>query len=262
MATKGAGWTTFPYKDKLYEYAGPALKKNWERLHAGDGEPLPKEAAAQEAWRLFHAGEFEKAVTIGLAAGGSAINAANKAANIYANYLEESEPKQIKIYEEVAARCETLQKADAKNASACYAHAYALGRYSQLVGIAKALSQGIAGRVRASLDKTLKLHPRNADAHIALGAYHAEIINKVGAMVGGLTYGASKDKATEHYQMAMKLNPDSAIARIEYANGLVMLHGKSKMSEAKMLYAEAAKCKPVDAMERLDVELAKSESEG
>ena len=124
------------------------------------------------------------------------------------------------------------------------------------------MAQGIAGKVRASLDKTLKLQPKNADAHIAMGAYHAEIINKVGGIVGGLTYGANKDKALEHYQSALKLNPDSAIARIEYAQGLVMLQGKSKMKDAEKLYAEAAKCVPTDAMERLDVELAKSETEG
>jgi tetratricopeptide (TPR) repeat protein len=259
MATKAAGWTAFPHKDKAYDYAGLALKKNWDRLHRGDCEPFPKDESAQEAWRLFHAGEFEKAVSAGLAAGGSAINAANKAANIYANYLEEAEAKQIRIFQDVAHRCEAMQEADPKNASAFYAHAYALGRYSQLVGVAKALQQGIAGKVRASLEKTLKLQPKNADAHIAMGAYHAEIINKVGAMVGGLTYGAKTDKAIEHYKKAIELNPDSAIARIEYAQGLVMLHGKSKMKDAEKLYAEAAKCVPMDAMERLDVELAKSE---
>jgi len=255
------GWAAFPYKDDAYAYAGPALKKNWERLHRGDCEPFPKDEAAQEAWRLFHAGEFEAAVAAGLAAGGSGINAANKAANIYANYLEKSEGRQTKIYEESAARCEGLQRTDPKNVNAFYLHAYALGRYSQLVGVGKALAQGIAGKVKTSLDTALKLQPKHADAHIALGAYHAEIIGKVGSLVGGLTYGASKDKSLEHYQTGLKLNPDSAIARIEYANGMVMLVGKSKMKDAEKLYAEAAACKPADAMERLDVELAKEESE-
>ena len=258
---KTGGWIAFPHKDKAYEYAGAALKKNWERLHRGDCELFPPVPAAQQAWRLFHAGEFEAAVSAGLTAGGIGINAANKAANIYANYLETSEPAQIRIYQDVANRCEDMQAADPTNASAFYAHAYALGRYSQLVGVAKALAQGIAGKVRASIEQTLKLQPKNADAHIAMGAYHAEIINKVGAMVGGLTYGANKDKALQHYQTALELNPDSAIARIEYAQGLVMLHGKSKMKDAEKLYAEAAKCVPVDAMERLDVELARSEIE-
>jgi len=256
------GWAAFPHKDSAYDYSGPSLKKHWDRLHRGDCEPFPKDAAAQEAWRLFHAGEFESAVAVGLEAGGSGINAANKAANIYANYLETSEQKQIKIFEEVAKRCESLQRTDPKMVNGYYLHAYALGRYSQLVGVAKALTQGIAGKVKGSLDTTLKLLPKHADAHTAIGAYHAEIIAKVGALVGGLTYGASKDKSIDHYQEAIKLNPDSAIARIEYANGIVMLMGKSKMKDAEKLYEEAAKCNPLDAMERLDVELAKSEVAG
>ena len=60
----------------------------------------------------------------------------------------------------------------------------------------------------------------------------------------------------------MKLNPDSAIAHIEYANGIVMLMGRAKMKDAEKLYAHAARCSAVDAMERLDVELAKSEVAG
>ena len=76
-----------------------------------------------------------------------------------------------------------------------------------------------------------------------------------------MTYGAKKDSALEHYQKALKLNPDSAIARIEYGNGLILLMGKSQIGEATKLYEQAVKCKPADAMERLDVELARSELE-
>jgi hypothetical protein len=42
---------------------------------------------------------------------------------------------------------------------------------------------------------------------------------------------------------------------------MVMLEGKKKLEEAGRLYEEAAQCKPVDAMERLDVETARSELE-
>ena len=41
----------------------------------------------------------------------------------------------------------------------------------------------------------------------------------------------------------------------------MLLFGKSKVDEATKLYEKAAACKPADAMERLDVELAKSELE-
>jgi tetratricopeptide (TPR) repeat protein len=256
-----AGWTKFPHADKAYVYAGDALKKAWARLHKSDCEPFPKDAAAQEAWRAFHAGEFERAVSEGLEAGPSGMNAANKAACIYGTYLETAAAKKIKIFEDAAARCEAAMKADPKNANAYYLHAYALGRYAQGISITKALAQGVGGKVKESLTQAIKLEPKHADAHIALGAYHAEIIDKVGAMVGGLTYGAKKETGADAFEKALKLNPDSAIARIEYANGLVMMYGKSKMKEAEKLYAEAAACKPVDAMERLDVELAKENLE-
>ena len=53
----------------------------------------------------------------------------------------------------------------------------------------------------------------------------------------------------------------SAIAKVEYANGLVMLEGDKRMKEAEALYAEAAAMTPMDAMERLDIEMAKAELE-
>jgi len=126
----------------------------------------------------------------------------------------------------------------------------------------KALAQGIGSKVKASLDKALALAPNHADAHLALGAYHAEVVAKVGGTLAKLTYGASRDEAVKHFALARKLLPDSAICRIEEANGLVLLFGKAKLAEAEKLYAEAAKCSPADAMQKLDAEHAREEAEG
>ena len=256
-----AAWKKFPHADKAYVFAGAALKKHWERLHRGDRESFPAEAAVQEAWRLYHQGEFHKASEAGLAAGIDGYNVANKATMIYANYLEDDEKRKLTLFQEISARCEDLQQAQPKNANAYYIQAYALGRYSQGISVIKALTQGLGGKIKAALETALKLDPKHADAHSALGAYHAEVVDKVGAMVGKLTYGASKDVAVKHFESALKLAPDSAIACIEYANALVMLFGDKRMDEAVKLYEKAAAATPVDAMERLDVELAKSELE-
>ena len=275
-------WRDFPHADKAYDYAGGALEKNWARLHKGDCEPYPSAAElkklvaahpklapegsiedaakmVQDAWRAYHKGDFASAVDLGVSAGLLGVNVANKAANIYATYLEKDEKKQLEIFLESTKRGEKLQAAAPTMANAHYFYAQALGRYSQGISIAKALADGHATKVKKALDTALKLEPKHSDAHIALGAYHAEIINKVGGMIGGLTYGADKKAGANHFQTAVKLNPDSAIARIEYANGLVMMFGKEKLKEATKLYEEAAACKPLDAMERLDVEAAKEE---
>jgi tetratricopeptide (TPR) repeat protein len=165
------------------------------------------------------------------------------------------------LFEEAAAWADARRAEAPKDANAHYLYAYALGRYGQGISVAKALAQGMGGKIKDALGKAMKLAPQHADAHTAFGAYQAEVIAKVGALVAGVTYGAKKDSALEHFQKAMKLNPDSAIARIEHANGLILLFGNERLTDATKLYEQAAACKPADAMERLDVELARSELE-
>ena len=255
-----AKWTAFPHAGD-YTFDAASLKKNWSRLHQGDCEPLPKEAAVLQAWVLFHNGEFQKAAEAGLKAGGAGITVANKATSIYANYLENKEKTKLELFMEVAQRAEAQQAADPKNANAWYWQAYALGRYGQGISVAKALAQGLGTKVKNALEQAIKLSPKHADAHIALAAFHAEVIDKVGSLIGGMTYGAKKDVGLSLFKESLKLNPGSAIAMIEYANGMVMLEGDKKMKEATKLYEQAAASTPMDAMERLDVEMAKAELE-
>jgi tetratricopeptide (TPR) repeat protein len=255
-----AKWTAFPYDAADYTYDAAALKKHWARLHKGDAEPFPKDEAVLAAWSLFHSGQFQKAFEAGLKTGGGGITVANKAQAIYANYLEKSEKAKLEMFQEVAARAEAQAAAEPKNANAPYWMAYALGRYSQGISVAKALAQGLGSKVKNALETTIALAPKHADAHIALGTFHAEVIDKVGKLLGK-TQGADTATGLKMFKQALVLNPDSAIAMVEYANGLVMLEGDKRMKEAEKLYAEAAACTPVDAMERLDVEMAKAELE-
>jgi tetratricopeptide (TPR) repeat protein len=253
-------WKRFPYASDAYAYDGATLEKNWSRLHAGDREPFPEDERVQDAWRAYQRGDFEAAARQGEVLGALGANVAAKAINIYASYLVEDREEKIALFQRAAALAESLQQSD--NANSWYLHAQALGRYSQCISVAKALGQGLGGKIKHALETALRLEKRHADAHIALGAYHAEVVDKIGGMIASLTYGASKDAAVKHFEEALKLNPTSAIARMEYANALAMLFGASKLKQATALYEEAAKCVPADAMERLDVEAAKAEIAG
>jgi tetratricopeptide (TPR) repeat protein len=254
-------WTKFPHADKAYVYDAAGLKKHWSRLHRGDCEPFPKDAGVLAAWQHFHAGEFALAVDAGVAAGGAGVNAAVKAQTVYAHYLEKTDKAKLALFEEAAGWADERRTEAPKDANAQYLYAFALGRYGQGISVAKALAQGYGGKIKDALLLALKLDAKHADAHTAFGSYQAEVISKVGGMIAGMTYGAKKDSALENFQKAVKLNPESAITRIEYANGLILLFGKGRIDDATRLYEEAAGMKPVDAMERLDVELAKSELE-
>jgi tetratricopeptide (TPR) repeat protein len=251
-----AKWSRYPHDQKSITYAGDSLKKNWDALHKGDNEPFPKDADLQEAWRQFHAGNFAEA-----AAAGRGHSVEIKATSIYANHIEAKAASKVKLFQDAIKLAEALITAEPKNPNAHYQYAYAAGRYSQSISVIKALKEGYGGKIRHALDAAIKLDPKHADAHTAMGSYHAEIIDKVGSMVGKLTYGANKDASVEHYEKAIKLNPQSPIAHIEYANGLLMLFGDKEVDKATELYEKAAKMKGRDAMEVMDIAAAKAELE-
>ncbi|TWI03933.1 hypothetical protein IP90_01752 [Luteimonas cucumeris] len=283
MAAKSV-WAPFPHDAKGYAYAGDALGKAWSKLHAGDVEPYPdarhaealidaagkaaKKAQAetlstdlQDAWRAFHRGDFKAAFDAGEALGPLGASVAVKAIGIHATYLVDDDAEKLKRFEHAAKLAEAAVKALPDEANSHYRHAFALGRYSQGLSIAKALKQGIAGKVRESLDAALELAPKHAEAHTALALYHAEIIGKIGAMIGGLTYGAKASEAESHIKAALKLTPDSPIAHVEHGNVLMLLYGDKKEDAAAAAYEKAARLKPRDAMEALDAAYAREQLE-
>ena len=251
-----AGWTAFPYPGE-YRFDAARVRQQWARLHAGDAEPLPTDPQALAAWALFHSGEFQKAVELGLALGGAGITVANKAACVYATYLEKREQTRLDLYLEVARRAEAQARKEPNNLNAHYWQGYALGRYSQGISVAKALAQGLGSQVKDALENVIALEPRHADAHIALGAFHAEVIDKVGALIGGMAYGARKDTGLNLFEQALRINFASVLGMIEYANAMLMLEGDKMLADANRLYEQAARARPLDAMERLDMELAR-----
>jgi tetratricopeptide (TPR) repeat protein len=280
MAKKS--WAPFPHASKAFDYDGVKLAKAWQALHAGDQEPFPdekrvavlirknpklgKDAAAiasalQDAWRAFHRGDFEAAYDHGVALNALGASVAIKAGGIHAAYLVEDDATKTKRYESLVRFAEDAIDALPDEANSHYRYAFALGRLSQTISIGKALAQGLAGKVRSALDATLQRSPKHAEAHTALGVYHAEIVAKVGGMLAKLTYGANASDAEKHLGQALKLTPDAPIAWIEYGNALLLLHGGKREDDAAEAYDKASKLKPRDAMEALDVAWAKAQLE-
>lgn len=270
-------WTAFPHDATAFNYKGKALEKNWPRLHRGDCEPFPSvealhvrlkhapagasaaEAATgvQDAWRAYHGGDFHRAHQLGLELGAPGFAVAIKAVAMYASYLEASTKRSQELLLTASEHAEEMSDILPKEANAHYLLALTLGRYSQSLSILQALAQGMAPRIETALQRTLKLAPKHAEAHAALGLYHAEIIGKLGALAGGLSYGASADKSIEHFRKALKLNPDSAIVKLEYARALRLIDADEHADEIETLLTQAVKCTAMDAVELLDTERAR-----
>ncbi len=250
-------WTRSPYRDApVFDTSN--LLAHWPRLHAGQGLQPPAPGVLAEGWALYHSGDFERAAVLGLRHGPDGMALANQATAIYANYLEPREAVRLALFRQVIERATMQAAAEPDNCQAHYWQAYALGRYSQGISVARALAQGLGGKVKSALERVIALQPSHADGHIALAAFHAEVIDKVGPLVGRMTYGARADDAIELFERGLRLNPHSASALMEYARGLLMLQGDSHLGEATRLYERAAAMVPADARERLDIELARA----
>jgi len=278
-------WNSFPHPNSDFLFEDSELRDAWSDLHRGDCVEYPDDEWVQRtldqnpdaspesfdgdvtalagliraAWRGFHSGDFQQATELSEQCGLLAHAAGNKATGIYATYLEPDESVKQACFLSAVKRAEAAIETLPDDANSHYFHAFNLGRYSQSISIVKALSQGLGGKIQSSLQTTLELEPEHAEAHTAMGMYHAEVISKVGKLLGKMTYGASAAKALEHFDRALELTPDSPIAHIEYGNGLYLLFEDDRIDEVTDLYVKATELTANDAMEKLDIEAALAE---
>jgi tetratricopeptide (TPR) repeat protein len=248
-------WHT--YTGRPFDFSGAALEQHWPILHAGNREPWPGDPVVQDGWRAYHEGRFEDAVRIGEGHGGLGLVPAAFAATIYAHYLEPNEDRKVEIFERAMALAESATKACADNANAFYMYAVSHGRYSQFVSMIDALAKGLGPKIRDAAKRCLELQPDHAEGHATLAGWHAEIVDKVGGMLAGLSFGARKDDAEELYDRALALAPGSPVPYIEKAAGMLLMFGESSREDAMQLLQKAVSLEPADAMQALDIEKAR-----
>lgn len=245
-------WTKTPIDTSDMDLSGDKLKEHWDKLHAGNHEPYPTNEAVADAWRRYHLGDFAKAAELGLAAGGEGIVPAAFAGTIYAHYVEQDDDRKIALFKEVMGWCEKAEEDGISTANLHYIHSVTMGRYSQFISMIEALAQGFGGRIKEQAEKCLEMDDAHAEGHVTLAGWHAAIVDQAGAMMAKMLYGANRDSAIEHYDIGVKLAPDSPVPSIEYADGLEVLFGEKKKAQIIELIDTALQKEAVDAMQRLD----------
>jgi tetratricopeptide (TPR) repeat protein len=254
-------WKPFPFPEPAFVYDAASLRQHWARLHQGDLEVFPVKAPLVEAWIAFHAGDFHRAMKLGLAQGVCGYSVAHKATCVYASDIETDEASKLALFDVVAERCERHQREAPGDPAAWYWQAFALGRYAQTISVVKALAKGLAPKIRHGFRQTVTLAPEHADGWIGLGVYQSEIVGAAGPLIASMTYGARKEDCHADFRRAIELNPHSPSAYMEYANAQLRFDGKRYLDDARTLYRQAAALQPLDAKERLEVERARRKLE-
>ena len=252
-----SAWTPCPYVAD-YPVDTARVKALWTELHAVDDESLPEDDALLHGWALFHSGRFQEAADAGLAVGPDGWSLASRATAAHAALVEPQESVRLDLFKRVhlQAAAQAIQRPQLANA--WYWQGYALARYAQGIHVARALAQGLGTQVRAALRATLALDPNHAYAHVALGTFEAAVIDKLGPMVGAITYGVTAESALNHLREAQRLAPHSPAVLHESASALLLLDDLTHLDEATRLQEAAARVNARDAVERLWVELART----
>ncbi len=228
----------------------------WDELHAADLAEKPA-GDLLDAWLLFHNGHYADAASSAMNLGPTGIPIIMRSVVAYTDYVCEDEDSCVELLEQAY---QLGESAVDQETNTLFTTALAMGRYSQSISITKALTKGLGGKVKNLLTQVLETEPNHAEAHLAMAMYHAEIIDKVGSTLGGLTYGANAKTAQKHIQKALELVPN-AINLIEAGNAILLLKGDKGMDEATALYEQASQVTPLDSLQAMDVDFAASQLE-
>jgi tetratricopeptide (TPR) repeat protein len=244
------------YSGRVFDYSGDKLKQHWLQLHAGNLEPWPEDDAVQDAWRAYHEGRFADAVVLGQQAGDAGLVAAAFATTIDAQYLADENDKEA-LLKQAIELAEKALESNPNSSNAYYMYAVTVGRYSQFVNIIEALAQGIATKIKDAIVHCLELQPGHIEGLVTFAGWNAEIVDKAGAMMANLTYGAKKQQALELFEKSMAKEIQSPIPAIEMAYGLLLMYGDLERDQAAALLDSAIALEPIDAMQALDIEKAR-----
>lgn len=193
----------------------------------------------EDAKAAFAEGRFADAAAIAEAAGTSEGYAlAARSLAVYGHYAAPEEEKK-ELFERALQLGEEAVRADTANPEGYFQSGHALGRYAQSIGTMKALRKGLGGKTRKMFEATLARDPDHALANLALGGWNADIVSRAGRMMARVMYGATRKKATVHFERALELAPESKVVLLDYALRLPKLAGKKGLERAKGLLKKA-----------------------
>ena len=209
-------------------------------------------AQSIEAARAAYAeGRFVEAAAFGEALGtseGYALAAESLAIHGYYIAAEDEQPE---LFAHAIRAADEAIRLGPDSPEAHFQSAHAIGREAQTVSVMEALNRGYARRTRQAAEEALRLDPEMAEAHLTLASWHAEIVNKLGRLVAGMTYRATRRDALEYYEKALELAPEEKTVYLEYANGLLLFNRNRNREQARALLSQGIEIPPEDAYDRI-----------
>ncbi len=194
----------------------------------------------EEVETAYAEGRYLEAAQIAEKIGGaSGFALAANSLNIHALHYAEKE-EQSRLFLHAMGLAERAIEIDPKSLRGRFELVRAMGKYAQGIGRVKAMTEKHAERIQEHLEVALSLDEGFADAHLALGSWHAGLIEAMGSFLAGFLYGANRKDAIFHIERALELNRDDIDIHYGSANGFLALGEQKYRKRAEVLLSRVA----------------------
>jgi tetratricopeptide (TPR) repeat protein len=192
---------------------------------------LANASVPQSAQNAYHAGAYEKTVTL-CDAEGSAASLAFAAQALIADAITRPGGFCEPCLRRAIAKADQAIQRDPQRVDGYLQKSIAIGFRGRAIGVSQARAEGLADEAQALLEHAVAMAPANAWAQASLGAWHLEIVQHAGPVLANLMYGASRDKGLQHYRTALTLDPRSALLQMNFALALLAMEREDMVTEA------------------------------
>lgn len=189
----------------------------------------------QEAQVAYDEGRYLDAAAIAEDAGGAKgfTFAASSVITHFVYYADKGE--RTELYQRALQLTERSLEIDSKNSRTHYELARAVGEYALTIGRIRAMSEGVAERIKEHLEIALSAGANSAMVHHGMGRWHAHLIEKIGPFLAGSLFGAKKKEAVFHLDRALELDPQGIDIMYGSAIGFLTLDKREYRDKAKGL---------------------------
>lgn len=229
--------------------AHPALKA----LLAGDTTPLAQ--AVQQVWRLHYAGKFKESYAEGMKLGVAGAVPAIYSKLMYGTFMVQDPQEKLAIFRDAADESQALLPMTPGYDFAEFGLLYARVRILERLNTTAALATGFLGSTQKSLKEFTVRNPQVSLYPTTLGGIQAGVVERVGSMIGRITYNATEGKTIEHFEEALKIEDNLPVIYNEYIVALNRINPKKHHDRIQKLSAQCHQLQPFSAEEALNQSL-------
>lgn len=253
MAKKHPDLHNYMLNDAKQPDAHPALKALL------DDNPAPLAEAMQELWRLHYQGQYKESYKLGMQLSAAGAVPAIYSKLMYATFMVVDPTEKLAMFRDAAAQSEALLPMTPGYDFAEFGLLYARVRILERLNTTSALATGFLGSTQKSLHNFVERNPQNSLYPTTLGGIQAGVVERVGSMIGRITYGATATRTVEHFEQALELEDDLPVIYNEYIVALSRLSTKKYQNKIQTLAAKCATLTPFSAEEALNQALCANE---